>query len=68
MNLPTWCRPSNVNWEIHAKELMMFMMLIAQALVSGEADERSVRKHRGSMAMELPRRSKQPLVPQNLGI
>ena len=28
--------PSNVNWEIHAKELMMFMMLMAQALLDGE--------------------------------
>ena len=26
--------PGGVNWEIHAKELMMFMMLMAQALNS----------------------------------
>ena len=25
-------QPGVVNWEIHAKELMMFMMLMAQAL------------------------------------
>ena len=36
-----WAKPSHapggVNWEIHAKELMMFMMLMAQALNSNKS-------------------------------
>jgi hypothetical protein len=29
---PAKLKPRHVNWEIHANELMIFMMLIAQAL------------------------------------
>jgi hypothetical protein len=32
INYPELLEPSGVNWEIHANEEMIFMMLMAQAL------------------------------------